>query len=34
MKMKIKAMELCEVGDSNSTSWKRDKGLMEFLLNL
>lgn len=34
LKLKIRAMELCEVKVSNSTSWKRDKGLMEFLLNL
>lgn len=34
LKMKIKAMELCEVRNSNSTAWKRDRGLMEFLSNL
>ncbi len=34
LKLKIKAMELCEVKESNPSAWKRDKGLMEFLQNL
>ena len=34
LKLKAKAMELCEVKVSNPSAWKRDKGLMEFLKNL
>ncbi len=34
LKMKIRAMEHCEIKDAGSAPWKRDKGLMEFLSNL
>ena len=34
LKLKTKAMVLCEVKVPNPSAWKRDKGLMEFLKNL